>query len=62
MGLDQLIRLKYPGYILYPFPENSLEFFKTIKLSVGTELQKAILLEKRLLELEKYLNFLLKHK
>jgi hypothetical protein len=59
--LDKLLRQQYPGFILYPIPENNLEFFKRIKLSVGAEREKVVIIEHRLLELEKYLSFLLNH-
>lgn len=62
MVLNKMIKQQYPGYILYPFPENSLEFFKSLKLSVGNEVEKIIMIEQRLLELENYLNFVLNHK
>ena len=35
-ALNKMIKQQYPGYILYPFPANTLEFFKKIKLSVGS--------------------------
>lgn len=57
-----MIKQQYPGYILYPFPENNLEFFKSLKLSVGNEVEKIIMIEQRLLELEHDINFLLKQR
>lgn len=49
--LHKMVRQQYIGYILYPFPENNLEFFKRLKLSVGSELEKIVIIEQRLLEL-----------
>ena len=35
--LNKMIKQQYPGFILYPFPENTMEFFKAIKLTVRSE-------------------------
>jgi len=56
-----MIKQQYPGFILYPFPENTMEFFKTLKLTVRSEKEKIMMIEQRLLELEKYINFLFQH-
>ena len=37
-------------------------YCKSLKLSVGNEVEKIIMIEQRLLELENYLNFVLNHK
>lgn len=60
--LQKLIRHYYPGYILYPFPEKSIEFFKKLKLSIGSQQEKVIIIEKRLFQLQRYLNFLISHR
>jgi hypothetical protein len=41
--------VQYSGYILYPFPEKSIELFKKMNFSMGSQQEKIVLVEKRLL-------------
>jgi hypothetical protein len=34
--LHKMIKKQYPGYILYPFPEHTLETFTKLKLSLSS--------------------------
>lgn len=53
----------HPGYILYPFPGKNLESFIKIKLGLGTgdSGQRNELIEKRMQELENFINYLTHH-
>ena len=60
-NLERLIKHNYPGFVLHPLPRKSLEFFKKLKFQMGSEQERIVLIEKRLFELEKYLNAMLNH-